>query len=366
MVRSQPRSRLFALGAIGAVVFVIGVVVASLRLPEWRNRSLPDRTFFAGRLQQVVSSSALQIESAPQISLHSKAYLYDANGSLTFRETAYEILGPRAADWLTAEGRGPFVGASVRSKWRTTGEQGQLRVLFSTRGQPVSAMWLPDKLSIFARPGVSLQRGNLDGIFLPAGQRRQESELNVMGQAMRFTAMPGSAPPETLVSLLIEGVNAPNGQRVTGSVDWWRNKFESVTLGTAMTSQVEQYLVRAPFVIAVLVLFVTLLVRRRIELNKGAILAALSIALSLPGPLWASTTSIQLIDTLTKVLTKAVWLFIIWSASESWLRSTVPGFRTSLDTLRAGRLGPKGGKALLAGWSIGAAVAGLLLIAISA
>src|SRR5258708_38417102 len=68
---------------------------------------------------------------------------------------------------------------------------------------------------------------------------------------------------------------------------------------------------------------------------------------------------------LSEVVGEALSMFILWSAAESWLRSTVPGFRTSLDTLRAGRLGPKGGTALLAGWSIGASVAGLWLLAMS-
>src|SRR5258708_18743636 len=68
---------------------------------------------------------------------------------------------------------------------------------------------------------------------------------------------------------------------------------------------------------------------------------------------------------LSEVVGEALSMFIVGSAAESWLRSTVPGFRTSLDTLRAGRLGPKGGTALLAGWSIGASLAGLWLLAMS-
>src|SRR5882757_5824319 len=114
MVRPDRRSRLVAFGAIGVVV-IIGAVVACLRLPEWRNRSLPDQSFFATRLQQIVVPSGLQIESAPRVQLRSKSFLYE-DGSSALQETAYEILGPRAADWLTREGRGPFVEASARSR----------------------------------------------------------------------------------------------------------------------------------------------------------------------------------------------------------------------------------------------------------
>ena len=79
----------------------------------------------------------------------------------------------------------------------------------------------------------------------------------------------------------------------------------------------------------------------------------------------SSGTWIHLTDSVTSVAGKGLGLFVLWSAAETWLRWTVPNFRTSLDGLSAGRLGPAGGRALLDGWSIGAAVAGLWLIALS-
>jgi sigma-B regulation protein RsbU (phosphoserine phosphatase) len=364
MIEPKQRSRLVVFGAFGVAVFTIGVVVASLRLPEWRNRSLPDQSYFAARMRAIVPSSGLKLESAPGVQLRSKSYLYD-NGSLSFRETGYETLGPRAADWLTREGRGPFVLTWAHSRWQTTGEPGELRVLFSLRGQPVSAAWLPDKLVLSSKPGSPSFRGDLDGIFLPAGPRTQAIEMTVMTETVRLTPIPGSAPPESLISMLIGGVNAPNGQRVTGTVDWWRDRVGKVTIGTLLTARLESVVIRTVFTIAVLVLFGTLLVRRRIELKKGLVLGVLSIGLSLPGPLWISTSWLEVFQAIGGVVVKGLALFVIWSSAESWLRSTVPGFRTSLDTLRAGRLGPKGGRALLAGWSIGASVAGLWLLSIS-
>jgi hypothetical protein len=56
-----------------------------------------------------------------------------------------------------------------------------------------------------------------------------------------------------------------------------------------------------------------------------------------------------------------VWLFILWSCAESLLRSTDADFTTSLDALRAGRIGPRGGRALLVGLALGAALAGVRL-----
>jgi sigma-B regulation protein RsbU (phosphoserine phosphatase) len=87
--------------------------------------------------------------------------------------------------------------------------------------------------------------------------------------------------------------------------------------------------------------------------------------LSLAEPFRASGTWIQLVNPLIAIVMKGLALFVLWAAAESWLRSTVPNFRTSLDALRAGRLGPAGGRALLAGWSIGAMAAGLWLLAMA-
>ncbi|MCM3877814.1 MAG: serine/threonine-protein phosphatase, partial [Thermoanaerobaculia bacterium] len=52
--------------------------------------------------------------------------------------------------------------------------------------------------------------------------------------------------------------------------------------------------------------------------------------------------------------------------AESLLRDTVPGFTTSLDAFTAGRLGPRGGRAILAGLGGGAALMGVSLLAFSA
>jgi len=363
MLASERRSRLFLLGAIGVVVFTIGVVVACFRLPEWRNRDVPPENFFTARLQQLAAPAGLKIESVPYVQLRSKSVVYE-NGAFPQRETAYEILGPGAAGWLAREGRGPFVEVSARSRWPTWNAAGQLRVIFSLRGVPLSAIWVPDDLLHFPVTGAASPQIALDRFFLPAVHAESNAELHVMGQAIRVAEIPGS-PPETLIRTSIGAPVVPMIQRVVGPAGYWRSRMENLSLGGVLTARLADVTVRVIFLIAVLILFLTLLVRRRIELKKGAVLALFSIVLSVPGPLRSSTNWLQVFDTANGVLTKALILFVLWSAAESWLRSTVPGFRTSLDTLRAGRLGPKGGTALLAGWSIGAGAAGLWLMALS-
>ncbi|MEA2236067.1 MAG: phosphoserine phosphatase RsbU/P [Thermoanaerobaculia bacterium] len=362
MVGPDRRARLLGLSAIGVVVFVAGVVIAMYRLPEWRNRSLPEQTFFAARLQQIAGPAGLPLESLPRVQLRSQNFINDS-AVLDVRERAYDVLGPSAADWLAREGHGPFIEAAAKSRWANGSERGQLRVLFSVRGVPISATWLPEEV-LRSRPAASAPQRDLERLFLP---RRQtpEIELSVVSETIRLTEIPGSAPPEVLISTLIQGTNMPGTRRVAGTVGSLRARIESFSLGSLLTARLEAAIVRTIFWLAVTVLFLVLLARRRIELKKGAALAALSIALSIPAALWSTASWIQFANVVSEVMGKALSLFILWSAAESWLRSTVPGFRTSLDTLRAGRLGPKGGRALLAGSAIGASAAGLWLIAVS-
>ncbi|HXH37019.1 MAG TPA: hypothetical protein VNN08_00180, partial [Thermoanaerobaculia bacterium] len=204
MAGPQRHSRLLALGAIGVAVFAIGVVVALLRLPEWRNVRLPEQSFFAARLQEISAPAGLGLESSPRMQLRSRSIIFD-DGSFPQRESAYDVLGPRAADWLTRAGRGPYVEAAARSRWRTWSEAGQLRVLFSVRGVPVSAMWIPDDPLHFPVTATGPPRLKLDRLFLPAVRQASDIELHAMGQPIHLAAVPGSAPPETVLSAPLGG-----------------------------------------------------------------------------------------------------------------------------------------------------------------
>src|SRR5258708_23766407 len=112
MGRPDRRMRLLGLSAMGVAVFRIGVIVALRQLPEWRNLSLPEESFFAARLQQVAGPADLRLESLPHVQLRSKGFLTESD-LLSERETAYDILGPAAADWLTRPARRPYVAASA-------------------------------------------------------------------------------------------------------------------------------------------------------------------------------------------------------------------------------------------------------------
>jgi len=357
--------RLSVLAAIGLALFAGGIAAALLRLPEWRNRNVPDHELFATRLRESARTAGLEIESDPRTKMRSESWIHDQE--LTDHETTYDVLGKEAADFLARRGRGPFVQATARSRW-PDGERGDLHVLFSIRGEAMAARWIhSDPLGAPTRRSIDrgARRLALARMFMPHGAPMKEIDTDVLGQGAHLVGVPGSQPAETLVSYDVTSIAAPNVQRVVGSADLWRRRLENISIGSLMTRNLAKNVVSAALMFGVFGLFIVLLARRRIELSKGLVLAAISIALSVPGPLRSSTSWLQFADSAFKILTKAVGLFALWSVAESWLRATIPGFRTSFDALRAGRLGPKGGRALLAGWSIGAGAAGLGLLGLS-
>jgi hypothetical protein len=109
-------------------------------------------------------------------------------------------------------------------------------------------------------------------------------------------------------------------------------------------------------------LFVILALKSRVGFLNGALLALLTLVTLKPVPdnflgswTWSATMAAGI----------GLWIFILWSCAESLLRSTTAEFTTSLDALLAGRLGPRGGRSLLAGFAFGAAAAGLRLALLS-
>ena len=118
-------------------------------------------------------------------------------------------------------------------------------------------------------------------------------------------------------------------------------------------------------VLLVLVLFGKLLYQRRLDFRIALGLTALILVTSaLTGP----RSEGQALMTAARIgasLVAVAFLIAQWAVAESLLRDTVPGFTTSLDTLAAGRIGPRAGRALLAGLGAGAAFEGLSLLALS-
>ncbi len=113
-------------------------------------------------------------------------------------------------------------------------------------------------------------------------------------------------------------------------------------------------------VLAVLVLFFVLLGRRQIDFVNGGLLAGVVLVTAAVACLagdWSWLGALQVVG----AAFLALWVFLVWSTGESFLRSVQTGLTLGLDTLRTGRLGPRGGQALLHGVATGAFLAGLRL-----
>lgn len=114
--------------------------------------------------------------------------------------------------------------------------------------------------------------------------------------------------------------------------------------------------------LTVIGLFFAFLGRRRIDLINGTFLATTTFVLLFPAILFQHKGLLWGIEGFLAALGPSLWVLMLWSTGESWLRALQSEFSSSLDALRVGRLGPRGGRALLGGLGVGAGLAGLRLL----
>jgi hypothetical protein len=132
----------------------------------------------------------------------------------------------------------------------------------------------------------------------------------------------------------------------------------------AAVAQGIQRLARELGLLALVGLFFVSTVKGRIDLINGSLIAVLALATLAPAAVaGAGDLSAAAQSLLGAALGAGITLGLAWSAGESWLRAYEPAQVACLDALRARRLGPRAGQALLAGLAAGAALAGLTLAA---
>jgi hypothetical protein len=315
--------------AAGLLALAAGAALALALLPEWSAGDLGSERLFVTRYRQLAASSGFQLTPG----------------------------GPRVA--LTAGGeavRDPRTGGrsslrvEVRHAIREPGttRDAILKISFSPAGQPRGISWQDFGASIFGPQDPSIYdrlSGKMLAALLAPGEspafRRQSQGLGF--SVWKDFSVVGSSPPERLHITL----NPPYA-------------IEAERLPEAPAGA----LVYLALFLAVAGVFLGLLARGQIDLINGATLA---LATLLSGNLSEVASTFQLagwmgyVNLLTSIPGLALWVFLAWSAGESLLRSLRPDFTTSLDTLRLGRLGPRGGRALLLGFGFGAGLAGLRL-----
>ncbi len=366
--------------ALGVLVFAGGVVLAREWLPKWHTGRLPEPRFYADRYREITGRvGARPAPGEPRVSFYD---LEDNGAPATSR---LDGLSPDAA---TALGGGIIV--QVRQQASLPGIEGtqQLVLDFLPSGEPWALRWgstleaihtsmqgkraLPAAqqkalIQLLLRPGERLRNVPLEpppakpAAGSPPDQNRSFSVSagDSSGTIASTEPILGSRPPQQMLL-----VAPPGGMTVLArqidSPSTRRNSMNGAEVAELLLEGVPLLL----GCLVAVILFLVLLGKRRIDFVNGAGLGALLVVSSIISVLMLDPDWTGALNALGALFV-AAWAFLLWSTGESFLRAIDPGVALDLDALRAGRLGPHGGRSLVDGVAAGALLAGLGLTALA-
>lgn len=347
--------------AVGIALLAAGLAAAWRTLPEWREV----RSGLAA-----VEAARAQVKALGGTLAHPKPVLRSAPQPYQY-ERAFRVLGGGAASYLDATG-----GAIG---WRVLGDMtvdgagsGAVELCLAPDGDLRRIEWTLGSLFSVAQPDAAtaaVREAVVERILdrLAAGDARTGSDRlfesgNAQIRVWGLETGPGRAP-EVLVRVL-----------ATPSILVLSRELRDPEAGARSAREAKRGLAVGLPVLGAIVLFVAvrlgiLLFRRRVGFRIGLRIGLVALgAMVVTGSLFEASGVSGLVTGFAVAgrLCLVGVLVLLWSVAESTLRDTVPGFKTSLDVLLAGRLGPRPGRALLGGLGIGAAIAGLRLAFASA
>ncbi len=349
-----PRKGILLFGiALGLAVFAAGLALAEAYLPEWREIQPLPRQAFRERFGEVAARSGFVPEPGePRIRLVTR-------GMVEYEP--FRNLGDSGTDLLLATHTGIRVEVFQEASLPATRSRGRLTIDFSMDARPQSLNWLSRDWAALLRSSDPVADRRLVNSLAPAilgpGEALGPARSDTFGNSPRLVApIVGSSPPQHLM-VMISPISGFVGRRAGASTSGVMESFESL-----FYRSLGRYGSLFLTFLAVVGLFVALAIKSRIGVVNGAILALLGLVTLSPQP--TPLTSLPAFPFLAMMIV-VLWIFLTWSCGESLLRSTGPEFTTSLDALRAGRLGPRGGRGLLTGFAFGAGLAGLGLALLS-
>jgi hypothetical protein len=342
MESRRPQSGIAWRVATGLLALAAGATLALALLPEWSARDLGEERLFVIRYRELAARSGFQpTPGGPRVSLTA--------GNATARDP---------------HSKGSPLRVEVHQTVREPGatQDVTLEVSFSTDGRPKSITWQNFGVSVFGLLDPSVY-DRLSGKLLPALLAPGESlVLRGQGRGPGFNswkdfAVAGSSPREHL-RLTVNPPYVIQAERLPGAPATTSQGLDD--LGPLLA----RALIYVALFLAVVGVFLALLARGQIDLTNGVILALATLSsgnLAEALATFSPTGWMSFLFFFFAFPGPALWVFLVWSAGESLLRSLRPDFTTSLDTLRRGRLGPRGGRALLLGFGFGAGLAGFRL-----
>lgn len=357
MTFRTPSLRLPAALLLGALVLAAGLFLARLWLPEWQGSAVPDEAGFVERYRELARRAGVVLEPGePRILLAT-----GTNDPSLEDDRIMDRYDPKLHSRGT--GRGIRVRIAQEGTLGKDGPTRELSIDLSSSGHPRSLQWASRTwerfFSLNDPPPTPEQVLALTRLLTLPGESLGELQpVTIAGSRWHLAEVGGSRPVEH-VQVLSEAGAVVMVTRHLGTLEDGLERVRDLRVFEILLKVAPSFL----RLLAVAGLFVVLLSKGRIDVVNGAILAALTFLASLVPGLLGSPRVDELIGSMLAAGAQAVWVFAIWSAGESFLRAADPSFTTSLDALRAGRLGPRGGRSLLYGVSLGAAVAGVELVA---
>lgn len=343
---------------LGLLVLTVGLGLALALLPEWDTGKLRPERFYVHRFGEVAQRLDLRLEPGrPKVRLAH----WQGRTRLIQKE-----LGERGDEWLAANGSAGLVEV-LHPVVRPDGERAVLAVFAAPTGDIWQIHLMPRSLwALRQAPQADASRRLLDTmapLLLGPGEWLGETRVLLPHSHFQnitwcFYPVDGKGRGRDYLIGPCGGSPAASLSRAPGDLRSW----DSATLARhTHMNQVFGWEMGVAFLLllAGAALWLALLARRQLGVATGAALAAAGLLTFDPRAAWASFFPILgwLIG-----LASIAAAFFLWSAGESLLRSRSLSFTTSLDSLRAGRLGPRGGRALLAGFGWGAGLAGLQLL----
>jgi Stage II sporulation protein E (SpoIIE) len=331
-------------------MFAAGLALAHLRLPEWQLPHLPPRAVFVARYRDLAGRLGIRLAlGEPQTVLSTTRKLDQTICSGVTRTLSAVCSETRVTVTQMGTMAGEPLPRELLIGWSPSGEERSLiwaipaSVIFSARA-PIPHSPVEPFAATLLRPGEAL------------GPPRP---LLLGGTNVAVYPVIGPPPPCHLMSMDLQQQGFLIG-RVPGSAARTVSLIEDRNILLFLPS-IGAAVGGALGGLAVGVLFLVLWSRRRIDLVNGAILGLAALVAAAPAALSGTASVGEAVANLGSVALRALAVFGTWSVGESLLRTADSTFTTSLDALRAGRLGPRGGQSLLNGLALGAGLAGLTL-----